>query len=123
MSRKVIRDLIIPIVQKLMRSYGYFSGAHQIVLKDQRLEEYLEEQLSLYYGIIGKYGECEFLEQLLKEARQINPLEFELLIEQLVNQYITLRLQLEGKEGKRTDGPPDRLKTLRHKRAESMNAR
>ena len=118
MSRKVIRDIVMPIIQKILNAYGVFDSGHHIDLQDESLEGFLEEELQKRFGIIGKEGNCEQLEQLLVEAKKSNPVEFELIIEQLLQKYIKLRLTINKIRNKKKEGPPDRLKKMREKAKE-----
>jgi hypothetical protein len=43
-SRKVIKDIVIPIVNRLMSSYGISPG-HHLDVHDEALEDFLEQEL------------------------------------------------------------------------------
>ena len=107
MSRKVIHDIIIPIVQRLLsmnKLYGeaFSEGIHDVSIDDKNLEEFLEAQLIREFQVAGEVGgRCAQLEFLIKEYMQRDPLGLEQLIERLLNLYIKLRLQGEEQE----DGP------------------
>ena len=106
MSRKVIHDIVIPIVQRLLsmnKLYGeaFSEHSHEVSIEDQRLEEFLEAQLIREFQVAGEVGgRCAQLEFLIKEYMQRDPVGFEQLIERLLNLYIKLRLQGEATDEK-----------------------
>ena len=106
MSRKVIRDIVIPVVSKLMSSYGIYSGYH-LDVHDEILEDYLEQELMIYFNPCGKAGDCEELERLLKEVMQLDETQFDLLIERLMLKYVKLKSVLKKKAERKQS--PDRF--------------
>ena len=115
MSRKVIEDIVIPIVSRLMSSYGIYPG-ETLDVHDKDLEEFLEQQLNEVFKPAGKAGECKELERIIKEARQRDQTQFDLLIERLVHKYVKLKTALRKKKA---TGPPDRFAEQR-KRAKEV---
>ena len=108
MSRQIIRDIVIPIVTKIMRQDGYFYGNPS--LKDEKLEEFLEEQMRRMFGVIGA-NECQHLKEQLEEAKKNDPYAFEYVLRQVLQQYVKLQVKLRQAEEKQngTEGPPDRF--------------
>jgi hypothetical protein len=51
MSRTVIHDIVIPVVQKIMQETGI--GPLNAAIMDPALEEFLEEAMRRYFGVIG----------------------------------------------------------------------
>ncbi|NIQ06182.1 MAG: hypothetical protein GWO20_10795, partial [Candidatus Korarchaeota archaeon] len=45
MSRRVIQDIVIPIISKIMREEGYFPSYTHLDIRDEHLEEFLEEEM------------------------------------------------------------------------------
>ena len=116
MSRSVIRDIVIPIVSKTMVEEGYFDGYRGFDIRDEHLEEFLEEQMRRRFGVIGSNG-CQHLREQLEEAKKNDPYSFEFLVRQLVEKYVKLatRLKYAKKLEDLEKGPPDRFSELRKK--------
>ena len=85
MSRKVIQDLIIPLVERIASK---LTGGMDI--RDPHLESYLEEQLKAIFGLAGS-NSCPMLRTYLEDARRRDPQKFEDLIRRLVKDYFKLR--------------------------------
>ena len=114
MSRIVIQDIVIPIVSRIMHEEHYFHPFERFDIRDERLEEFLEEELRRRFGVIGANG-CQHLREQLEEARKNDPYSFEFLIKELVKKYVKLATQIRyAKRIKKTqEGPPDRFSELR----------
>lgn len=116
MSRSVIRDIVIPLVSKMMVEDGYFSGYRRFDIRDEHLEEYLEEEMRRRFGVIGSNG-CQHLREQLEEAKKNDPYSFEFLVRKLVEKYVKLATKIRyAKELEDLEkGPPDRFSELRKK--------
>jgi len=114
MSRRVIRDIVIPIVANIMRQEGHY--ALRPTIRDQHLEEFLEEEMRRHFGVIGADG-CQHLREQLEEAKKNDPFAFEFLIRALVKKYGTLATKIRDAEKlkKLEEGPPDRFSELRRR--------
>lgn len=117
MSRRVVRDVVIPIVSKIMREEGYFTRYGRFSIRDRRLEDFLEEEMRRHFGVIGSNG-CQHLREQLEEAKKNDPYSFQFLIKRLVNRYIKLSAKIKyAKRLKKIEeveeGPPDRFSELR----------
>jgi hypothetical protein len=112
----VIRDIVIPIVSKVMVEEGYFDGYRRFDIRDEHLEEFLEEAMRRRFGVIGSNG-CQHLREQLEEARKNDPYSFEFLVRQLVEKYVKLvtRIKYAEKLEDLEKGPPDRFSELRKK--------
>jgi hypothetical protein len=115
LSRQIIRDVVIPIVQRQMPSQEYHVGPGPII-QDPILEEFLEEEMRKHFGVIGA-NECQHLKEQLEEAKKNDPYAFEFLVRQLVRKYVRLAVKIRTvrnlKESK--EGPPDRFSDLRRR--------
>lgn len=118
MSRVVIRDIVIPIVQKIMQQQGYYPGYRTPMIHDTNLEEFLEEELRRRFGVIGA-SDCQHLREQLEQAKKNDPYAFELTIGQLLEEYVKLATNLRYAERlkklKENAGPPDRFSELRRR--------
>lgn len=116
MSRSVIRDIVVPIVSKIMVEDGYFNGYRRFDIRDEHLEEFLEEEMRRRFGVIGSNG-CQHLREQLEEARKNDPYSFEFLVRQLVQKYVRLATKIRyAKELEDLEkGPPDRFSELRRR--------
>ena len=113
MSRRVIHDLVLPIVLRRLDRMGAGISSYDIP-HDEALEDFLDEQLSVLLGICGGAKHCEDLERAIKEAKERDPEGFEMLIHQLLEKYINLKTKIiEALLKKKHEGPPDRFKDLR----------
>ncbi len=114
MSRQVIRDVVLPIVSRILAEEGYFSPHGQFDIRDEQLELFLEEEMRRYFGVIGA-DECQHLRIQLEEAKKNDPYAFEHLLRQLLKKYMKLSLKVRRFKKRRTvlDGPPDRFVQLR----------
>lgn len=114
MSRIVIRNIVVPIVSRIMVEDGYLSGYRRFDIRDEHLEEYLEEAMRRRFGVIGSNG-CQHLREQLEEAKKNDPYAFEFLVRQLVQKYVKLTTKIRyGKELEDLEkGPPDRFSELR----------
>jgi len=110
MSREVIRDIVIPVVSKIMVEEGYIHPYRPFDVRDEHLEEFLEEELRRRFGVIGSNG-CQHLREQLEEAKKNDPYAFEFLIKQLVKKYVNLATRIRSAEKlkKLEIGPPDRF--------------
>ena len=117
MSRRVIQDIVIPIVEKIMQQERYYGAYRRPVIRDSNLEEFLEEELRRYFGVIGA-SECQHLREQLEQAKKNDPYAFEFLIGQLLEKYVKLatKIRYAKKLRKLEEGPPDRFLELRKKR-------
>ena len=115
-SRTVIHDIVLPIVSKIMTDEGYFNPRRQVDIRDENLEEFLEEQMRRYFGVIGANG-CQHLKEQLEEAKKNDPYAFEYLLKQLLKKYSQLQLGLRKNKTKETElkGPPDRFSEQRRR--------
>ena len=113
MSRQVIRDVVIPIVARIMHEHGYFFGHTDIM--DDRLEEFLEEEMRRRFAVIGA-NECQHLREQLEEALKNDPYAFEFVTKQLLEKYVKIATRLrQAKKLEKFEGPPDRFSELRKK--------
>jgi hypothetical protein len=84
-SRRIIRDIIIPIVERMMsRDIG------DADIRDPDLEKYLEDELRAMYGVAGG-NNCELLRTVLEDARRRDSARFNETIKKLVQNYVRLR--------------------------------
>jgi len=94
LSRIVIQDIVMPIVEKIMRELRYFSFSHShFSIQDERLMEFLEEEMRRHFGVIGA-NDCQHLREQLEEARKNDPDAFEFLIRILLDKYLRLAIRL-----------------------------
>jgi len=107
MSREIIRDIVIPVISKIMSEDGYFSPYRPFDIRDERLEEFLEEEMRRYFGVIGGNG-CQHLKTQLEEAKKNDPYAFEYLLRQLLKKYVKFRVKMKRAK-KLQEGPPDRF--------------
>jgi len=92
-SRKVVHDLVMPLVLKLLDQMGAGLPSYAIP-HDTVLEDYLDEQLSIYFGVCGGRNHCEELEKAIKEAQQRDPEGFKEFVKQLLQRYIKLKAKI-----------------------------
>jgi len=115
LSRLVIRDVVIPIVERVMHEQYYYLAYRRPVVLDSHLEEFLEEEMRRHFGVIGA-NECQHLREQLEEAMKNDPYAFEFLTSQLLKKYIKLATKLRlAKKSEKFEGPPDRFSELRKK--------
>lgn len=115
LSRQVVRDIVVPIIEKIMREQGFFPTYRPHVIHDPRLEEFLEEEMRRHFGIMGA-NECQHLREQLEEAKKNDPYAFEYLLKQLLDKYVKLSVKLrQVKKLDVLEGPPDRFSKLRKK--------
>lgn len=113
MSRQIIRDIVIPVVVKIMREQGYLFG-HVSILDDQ-LEEFLEEEMRRRFAVSGA-NECQHLKEQLEEALKNDPYAFEFVTKRILEKYVKLATKLrQAKRLEKLEGPPDRFSELRRK--------
>ena len=107
MSRKVIRYLVIPIVQKLFPN----------IVIDEQLMDYLDRELTFNLGVTGRADHCENLEEHILEILQRNPEAFRKFVKRLVEKYVEKREPKTEKEAmlyrERENDVPDRLQEAR----------
>ena len=117
LSRSVIRDIVVPIVSRMMVEERYLSPYQRYDVRDEQLEEFLEEELRRRFGVMGANG-CQHLREQLEEAKKNDPHAFEFTLRQLLKKYVKLALKIRcAKKLKEIrEGPPDRFQELRRKR-------
>lgn len=110
MSDQVIRDIVIPIVTKIMREDGYLTPYGRYTVRDEQLEKFLEEEMRRMFGVIGANG-CQHLKEQLEEAMKNDPYAFEYVLRQVVQKYVKLQVKMRQMKKKQTglEGPPDRF--------------
>ncbi len=108
MSRTVIRDIVIPIVERAIGEQGF--GGLGVSVQDPALEEFLEEAMRMHFGVIGA-NDCQHLREQLMEAIKNDPYAFEFLLKKLLEKYAKLAVKIRSAvNGKLTEkGPPDRF--------------
>ena len=109
MSRMVIRDIVIPMIEKIMRQQMLYSGYGRPLVQDSNLEEFLEEEMWRHFGVIGA-NECHHLREQIEQAMKNDPYAFEFLIRKLLEKYVKFAAKI-----RRAEGPPDRFSELRRK--------
>ncbi|HEY4675169.1 MAG TPA: hypothetical protein VIH48_03850 [Candidatus Bathyarchaeia archaeon] len=116
MSRGIIHDIVIPIVSKMMVEEGYFTPYRALDIRDENLEEFLEEEMRRHFGVIGA-NDCQHLKEQLEEAKKNDPHSFEFLIRQLVRKYVKLTVNVRNAEHLKDmeSGPPDRFAEMRRR--------
>ncbi len=114
MSRRVISDIVIPIVSKIMHEEGYFTHYRHFSIRDEHLEGFLEEEMRRRFGVIGA-NDCQHLREQLEEAKKNDPYSFDFLVRQLLEKYVKLAAKIRYAERSRKilEGPPDRFSKLR----------
>lgn len=116
LSRRVIRDIVIPIVERIMQQQRLYRGLHRPIIHDPNLEEFLEEEMRRRFGVIGA-NDCQHLKEQLEVAKKNDPYAFKYLVERLLKKYV--KLSTEIRRAKRSkcipEGPPDRFSKLRKK--------
>ncbi|MCW4052338.1 MAG: hypothetical protein NWE78_03890 [Candidatus Bathyarchaeota archaeon] len=95
MSRTVIHDVVIPIVQRIIVENRYHRGFGASRVHDIRLEEFLEEEMRRHFGVMGANG-CQHLREQLEEARKNDPYSFEQLVRRLLYQYVRLAAKIRN---------------------------
>jgi hypothetical protein len=117
MSNGVIRDIVIPIVQKIMREDGYLTPYYRTyAVRDEQLEQFLEEEMRRMFGVIGANG-CQHLKEQLEEAKKNDPYSFEYVLRQVLSKYVKLQVKMRQMKKQQTgfQGPPDRFAQQRKK--------
>jgi len=120
LSRAVIRDIVIPIVERIMWHNNNYAIWRTTLIRDPNLEAFMEEEMRRYFGIIGA-NECQHLREQLEEAYKNDPYAFEQLVERLVRKFVKLSIKIrsakkshEPKMLRRLrEEPPDRFTELR----------
>jgi hypothetical protein len=95
LSRTVIHDVVIPVVQRILWENRYHRGFGAPMVHDIRLEEFLEEEMRRHFGVMGADG-CQHLREQLEEARKNDPYSFEQLVRRLLDQYVRLAAKIRG---------------------------
>ena len=92
MSRRVIEDLVLPIVTRKLVERGELPRySRYATIRDRRLTDFFEEQLVKEFGVIGEVGgRCEALEYILEDLASRNPDYME--AGRILNLCIKLRL-------------------------------
>jgi hypothetical protein len=113
-SNGVIRDIVIPIVTRIMNENGYFGPYRRLSVEDEQLEQFLEEEMRRMFGVIGADG-CQHLKEQLEEAKKNDPYSFEYALRQLLRKYVRLQIKLRQLNKKQvgSEGPPDRFEAQR----------
>ncbi len=122
MSRAIIQDIVLPIVERIIGHTNYYATHRTPLVRDPTLETFLEEEMRRYFGVIGA-NDCQHLKEQLEEAYKNDPYAFEQLIENLLRKFIKLSLKIrtarkprKSRELRRIrEGPPDRFSHLRKK--------
>ena len=78
MSRSVIISDIMPIVERIFSKLG--TDLPYGSIRDKKLIDFLDEQLSHRFRIAGQDEHCEQLEEQIKQAKQNDSKELENLI-------------------------------------------
>jgi len=114
MSRKVIHDLVLPLILKELDRMGAGIPSYAIP-HDEVLEDFFDEQLSILFSVCGGRNHCQELEKAIKEAQRRDPEAFQQVIKCLLRKYINLKKKLlEAKLKKeKLKGPPDRFSEQR----------
>lgn len=132
MSRRIIRNIVVPVLQRMLEERKILGGGfHRDLLADDDLEAWLEKKLSGYFGLsldlVGG-GHCLDLERVLSEAIRSDPEGFKKLLERLLYEYVQQVLEKPEDEQDeavkrlleklRDKAPPDRLRKQREEFAE-----
>jgi hypothetical protein len=113
MSRTIIHTIVIPDVLKIIVEDRVLPSRAPYDIRDEALEEFLEEEMRRAFGVIGANG-CQHLEEQIKEAKKNDPFAYEELLRHLLKKYVKIAQKLkEAKKGRQ--GPPDRFAELRKK--------
>lgn len=109
LSRQIIQDVVIPIIISIMGEDGYLNPLRAEV-RDQQLEEFLEEELRRRFGVIGADG-CQHLKEQLEQARKNDPFEFTETLRILLRKYVKIQARIRRalKMKEMEKGPPDRF--------------
>lgn len=93
-----------------MADDGYLSSYRLFEIRDENLEEFLEEEMRKHFGVIGSNG-CQHLKEQLEEAIKNDPFAFEYFLRQLLKKYVKLSVDLRKfkKQENEFQGPPDRF--------------
>nr|MDO8134474.1 hypothetical protein [Candidatus Njordarchaeum guaymaensis] len=116
MSRTVITDIVIPVVSKILADAGFPGLYGQVEVRDENLEEYLEEEMRRLFGVIGA-DRCQHLKEQLEEAKKNDPFAFEHLLKQLLTKYVKMQIMLRQARDKKDESvdPPDRFAEQRRR--------
>ena len=121
MSNGVIQDIVIPIVEKIMHEDGYLTPYHRTyAVRDEQLEQFLEEEMRRMFGVIGANG-CQHLKEQLEEAKKNDPYAFEYVLRLALSKYVNLQVKMRQMKKQHTkqqtdpQGPPDRFARQRKK--------
>jgi len=95
MSNKVVEDMVLPVVIKLLRkhySVDHSDPYHDTVYRDEALIQFFARELVKRLQIAGEPGgQCKFMKRQLEELRKRSPEKFELMIKEILDLYINLR--------------------------------
>jgi hypothetical protein len=116
LSRSIIRDIVVPIIAKIMSEDRQVPPYRVFDIRDEHLEEFLEEELRRRFGLIGA-NECQHLREQIEEAKKNDPYALEFLLKVLLEKYVKLSVKARcaKKLGDVETGPPDRFSELRKK--------
>ena len=94
MSRKVIEDLVLPIVVRKLCKQGELPRySRYTTISDRRLADFFEEQLVKEFSIVGEVGgKCEALEYILEDLADRNPAYLDAEVERILKLYLNLRV-------------------------------
>ncbi len=95
LSRQIIRNIVIPVVERILVQNRHYSGYRYSVVRDPHLEGFLEEAMRRHFGVIGANG-CQHLKEQLEEAMRNDPYAFELLVRRLLEKYSKLVTKLRS---------------------------
>jgi hypothetical protein len=112
MSRTIIHTIVIPDVLRVLVEDRVLPKWTPYEIRDENLEEFLEEEMRRAFGVIGANG-CQHLEEQIKEAKKNDPFAYDELLRQLLKKY--KRISEKMRQAKKNDaqGPPDRFAELR----------
>ena len=94
MSRKVIEDLVLPIVVRKLCERGELPRySRYAAISDRRLADFFEEELVKEFGAVGEVGgRCEAREYILEDLAGRSPAYLDAEVERILNLHINLRV-------------------------------
>jgi hypothetical protein len=112
MSRTIIHTIVIPDILRIMVEDRALPSRAPYEIRDENLEEFLEEEMRRAFGVIGANG-CQHLEEQIKEAKKNDPFAYEELLRQLLKKYRRTAEKIRQAKKIDAEGPPDRFSELR----------